>query len=308
MLTRLVRTGFLLFTFLGVCAAHATQTLTIGTYNIHGGVPNGFSSANYDVRPCDVRNIADVISSAGAEIVGLQEVKNEWQMRKGFERNILPPDIARTLAFCCKMNFVFGSTIRDVPGYPANTNYMEWGSAEHWSNNGPHGEFGNAVLSRYPLAVLGENYPLPFMSGEEQRACLRVQYDVPQSAFPLVVYATHLHHQGGAARERQMRAILDRAKTETSTATVFILGDLNSHPGPKEPDLMGMAAHDGFTDIAAQFASEQGASPLMTFPADKADRRIDYILSSRKLRVLDVRTPETTASDHLPLFATVELP
>ena len=287
----------------------ATESLTLITYNIHGGVPNGFSSANYTVKPRDVENIADVITTSGATICAMQEVRNEWELKRATAQNILPPDIPRLIAANCQMNYAFGSTIDDTHGYPQNTNYLEWGSGERWQNNGNrHGEFGNAILSQANFVNQPQNIALPTFPGQEQRACLRAELAIANTTRPVVVYATHLHHADPTSRERQMRAILSHAKTETTTATVFLLGDMNSNPNPKEPDLAGMAAAEGFFDVSATFAQQHKSVPPLTFSADKPDRRIDYIFASPNLPVLDVRTIETTASDHLPLVATVVLP
>jgi endonuclease/exonuclease/phosphatase family metal-dependent hydrolase len=252
-----------------------------------------------------------VLTSSGACIIALQEVRCEWQLRRATETNVLPPDLSRLLAGFCAMHFVFGSTIDDLPGYPPNTNYLEWGDSEKWQNNGAtHGEYGNAVLTSDVLESPPLNIPLPMSQpGEEQRAALRVQVRAQRAADqPLVIYATHLHHQHPATRQKQMAAILDRARTETTTTTVFLMGDLNSSPGPNEPDLIGMAVSAGFHDLAGEYAREHNESTPNTFPTDKPDHRIDYIFCSHPMPILDVHTIETTASDHLPLMATVILP
>jgi endonuclease/exonuclease/phosphatase family metal-dependent hydrolase/predicted NAD-dependent protein-ADP-ribosyltransferase YbiA (DUF1768 family) len=288
--------------------ASATETLTIMSYNIHGGIPNGRSSSGQPVTPRDVQNLSDVVTTSGAAIVGMQEVRCEWLQRRAVALNVQPPDIARIMAGATKMQFCFGSTVDDTAGYPPNPGYLEWGTADQWTNNGArHGEFGNAVLTSLSVVGHAENIPLPTDPGQEQRACLRVELST-QSGSPILVYATHLHHADPAAREKQFRALLQRAAADASTATVFVLGDLNSHPHPGEPDLIGLAAQSGFHDLATEFAKAHGQPPPMTFPADHSDRRIDYILCSRALPVLDVRTIDTTASDHLPLVTTVQLP
>lgn len=290
--------------------AFATQSLTLATYNIHGGVPNGFSSARYDVTPRDLRAIADVLTTSGATIVAMQEVRNEWQPARAAQHNIFAPDIPRFIAAACRMNYVFGSTVDDTPGFPGNTGYIEWGSADQWQTSGArHGEFGNAVFTSYDLPTHhATNIALPYQPAEEQRACLRLEVPLSSATTPIIIYATHLHHASSAARERQMRAILASAQPEITTAAVFLLGDLNYSPAATEADLIAMAAQSGFVDLAGEFAREHNQPPVYTFPADKPDRRIDYIFASRKLPILDVHTIDTTASDHLALVATVQLP
>ncbi|MGI8908241.1 MAG: endonuclease/exonuclease/phosphatase family protein [Candidatus Sumerlaeaceae bacterium] len=309
MKTNYIRPAAILLVGCCCATACATQTLTLATYNIHSAVPNGSSLASYFITPKDVQNVADVVTSSSASIVALQEVRCEWQWRRAAQHDTFAPDLARRIAQYCAMNFAFGSTIDDVTSYPSNTAYIEWGSGDQWQNSGAiHGEFGNAVLSRHKLTAVPVNIPLPTDPGEEQRACLRVSFALDETSSPLVVYATHLHHRQPSARQKQMASILDHAKKEVTTATVFIMGDLNTSPGPDEPDLIAMAERAGFHDLAALHAAKQNRSPDNTIPAHQPKKRIDYILASRRLTVLDAHTIETTASDHLPLVLTVGVP
>jgi len=54
-----------------------STTLTLATYNIHSGIPFGHNALNYTVSPRDIHNIADVLTTAGADIIALQEVRND---------------------------------------------------------------------------------------------------------------------------------------------------------------------------------------------------------------------------------------
>ena len=290
-----------------VSQANATSSLTLLTYNIHAGVPLGKSSGKYAATLQDLRNIADVITTSTADIVALQEVKCDWGCSKPETLQSLPADIPRVLACLTGHNFAFASTLDETPGFPGNTAYVEWGTCDQWTNNDAvHGEFGNAILSRKPMTAPAQNIALPKASTEEQRGCLRAEWNDANSGFgAVVVYATHLENTTATARTSQMKAILSRASLDTTTATVFILGDFNYFPQPEEEDLIALANASGFHDLAADYSRHHSAPPDFTFPSDKPDRRIDYILCSKPLPVDYAATLNTRASDHLPLVIRV---
>lgn len=266
----------------------------------------GTNSRNHVVGPQDLRNIADVLTSSGAHVIGLQEVHCELLAFAPPARQITSAlNEPRLLAHGTGMHYAFGSTLDDPPAYAPNTGYMEWGTADQWSNNGQrHGEFGNAVLSRFAPMQPVENIPLPRQGNDEQRACLRVEFNPEETGgTTVVVYNTHLHHQGAETRASQLEAILQRAGVESTGTIVFIMGDLNwkSEPGTaEEAALCELLARFGFHDLAAH-------SSAPTFPADNPDRRIDYILCNQPLPVLSAEVLRTLSSDHLPLVVTVEL-
>ena len=61
-----------------------------------------------------------------------------------------------------------------------------------------------------------------------------------------------------------------------------------------------------FTRLGDAWASA-GGDPGFTFPSDRPDRRIDYVLLSGPVRATSARVPDTTASDHRPVIADILL-
>jgi len=284
--------------------AQAT-TLTLATYNIHVGVPMGEEIGQYKSSLTDLDTINAVITQIHPDIAALQEVDCEYGMALPQRRRSFAINQARYLAAQNDFQYVFGSA-QDDTHYPSdNGEYLEWGSTDLWRNNlKPHGEVGNAILSRFKLAEEPENIGLPKQDKEERRACIRAVVELSGSK-RAIVYATHLQHDSGVTRYRQMKAIIDRIATEQDGALIFVLGDLNHEPDAWETsNPIQLALDHGLFDLTAPAAGSAG----FTFPADKPDRRIDFIFCNQPLWVVRRWTVNSTASDHLPVAVTVELP
>ena len=156
-------------------------------------------------------------------------------------------------------------------------------------------EFGNAVLSRWPItgsAVL----PLPStQSTEELRTCVRADIDGPRGA--LQVFSTHLNWRFDQShvRQEQVRAIcrfIDAAKPVDGRSFPPILGgDFNADPDSDEIRMLsGRAAtpvpklvfHDAWeaagepSDSSATGATWTNRNPYAKLDLEP-DRRIDYL-------------------------------
>jgi endonuclease/exonuclease/phosphatase family metal-dependent hydrolase len=82
-------------------------------------------------------------------------------------------------------------------------------------------------------------------------------------------------------------------------ATV-LMGDLNAEPGSAEIARLRAA---GLTD--AFTAAGGGPADELTWPADRPDRRIDYIWLSPDLAATGFAATTSTASDHRGVAVTV---
>ncbi len=156
-------------------------------------------------------------------------------------------------------------------------------------------EFGNAVLSRWPITG-SSVLPLPSTEGtEELRTCVRADIDGPRG--PLQVFSTHLNWRFDQSdvRQDQVRAIcrfIDAAKPAAGRSFPPILGgDFNADPDSDEIRMLsGRAAtpvsklvfHDAW-EVAGQASdsSATGATWTNRNPYAKLDlepdRRIDYL-------------------------------
>ncbi|HEX8912368.1 MAG TPA: endonuclease/exonuclease/phosphatase family protein, partial [Humisphaera sp.] len=239
--------------------AVAPAFLRVLTYNIHHG-------AGEDGK-IDLDRIARVIRDSGADLVVLQEV-DRGTRRSG------KVDQAKSLADRLKMHHAFGTAIRFEGG-----------------------EYGNAVLSRWPLA--GEKVePLPNPGKKEARAAVVATADVP-GVGPVGVVGTHLSHDSADSRAAQAAAVGELA-VKLDAKLVVLAGDFNAPPA--DPTLRPLT--ERWHDPAAG-----AAKPVLTYPADKPKARIDYVL----IRKADAAAWDATAraveepvaSDHRPVLVTL---
>jgi endonuclease/exonuclease/phosphatase family metal-dependent hydrolase len=238
----------------------APRRLRVLTYNIHHGEGTD--------RKLDLARIARVISDQKPDLVALQEVDKKTRRTGNVDQ---PAELARLTG----LNAAFGRGI-DFEG----------------------GEYGNAVLSRFPIDSTAV-HALPVKEGEERR-CALVATVRPWGPGPQVAFvATHLNHRDEAERVREVEEI-HRVLADERRPTV-LAGDLNARPAT--PPLQRFAG--AWLDAAAAANVESS----FTFPSDKPVRRIDYVLlrPAGGWRVVETAVVnEPVASDHRPVLAVVE--
>jgi endonuclease/exonuclease/phosphatase family metal-dependent hydrolase len=164
--------------------------------------------------------------------------------------------------------------------------YIAYGSAWH-IGEGLH--FGNALLSRYPIAESAV-FELPGRETDESRSLLYARVEHPRGALP--VFVTHLNwklHQG-STRLKQVGFIADRVKELAPIKDDFLppvlMGDFNAEPDSDEMRfLRGLATVEGRSVYFADAWISAGDGPGYTFDrrnrfaaiAHEPPRRIDYI-------------------------------
>lgn len=236
----------------------APLRLRVLSYNIHHG-------AGTDGR-LDLPRIARTITAAEPDIVALQEVD------RGTDRT-QRVDQAAELSRLTEMHVVFGANI-DYDG----------------------GQYGNAVLSRYPI-LRQENHLLPSPRGGEQRGVLQVEIELPGIDPPLMLLATHLDHRPNDVERRESAAAINRLAADRPDQPALLAGDLNDTPESATLER-----------LAAEW-NRAGEGALPTVPVDDPTRQIDFILyrPQDRWRVVDVRVlDERLASDHRAILAVLE--
>jgi endonuclease/exonuclease/phosphatase family metal-dependent hydrolase len=155
--------------------------------------------------------------------------------------------------------------------------------------------WGNAILTRYPILEWGE-VDLPPRDLLILRGFLWARLAVGDDE-ELLVINTHYHHpeEDTAIRVRQTEVILDFWDGKNRTV---ILGDLNTRLGEEPLETLSKAGLADAIDLA-------GVEPGFTTPPEKPQHRIDYIWVSMDLSVRDAVIPQSLASDHLPVVATI---
>lgn len=248
---------------------------TLLTYNIRIGTFN----------PWGLEGVARVIERLRPDIVGMQEV-HVYANASG------PVDQPRWLAERLGLQAAFGPA-RDVPPRIVPRQV---------------GQFGNAVLTRFPI-LAGETLLLPRPTpNDEQRAVLGVAVETP--AGPLNVFVTHWSLLPDH-RALQATATVDFVKSWRAGAPAALLGDFNALPDA--PEIAAVRAQL----VNLWEATGVPAEDRVSFPAGRKGLTtpdgwagaLDYIFidSSLAARRIEVIHDETLASDHNPVLATVEV-
>jgi endonuclease/exonuclease/phosphatase family metal-dependent hydrolase len=209
--------------------------------------------------------IADTISHEGPDVVVLEEVVRGWLIDDQH-------DVLGYLAGRLGFGYVYGPTIGDL--------------------------YGNAILSRYPLAdVRRISYAKePGLRYQPRGAILAYVGDDP-AASRVLLAVTHLdeNSDASAVRMEQVRALLN----EVGTATPAIIAcDCNAKPEAPELTLI---TDSGFGDLALQSGGPDG-----TFPSDAPVERIDYLFGVG-VTAAQGHVVTSTASDHRAVIVNVTL-
>ncbi len=233
------------------------QTLRVLCYNIHHG-----RGTDDEV---DLLRIARIIRNADPDLVALQEVDMKTQRTGGVDQTA---ELSRLTG----MEGRFGKAI----------NYQG-------------GEYGQAILSRYPLGE-GKVYALPGAANQE----IRIGFAMPLKidGCKLTFITTHLHHRMPEVRLRQANK-LNQLFTDDDQLKI-LAGDMNALPD-SEP----------IAQLTQQWTMANPDPKLLSYPSAKPSKQIDYILYRpvdafrvQKAAVLD----EPVASDHRPVLAVLSWP
>jgi endonuclease/exonuclease/phosphatase family metal-dependent hydrolase len=162
----------------------------------------------------------------------------------------------------------------------------------------PHGDHGNALLSKFPILAF-DNYDVS-IGTHEQRGLLHSELDVPG---PREVHAicVHLGLREGH-RRRQLKLLCRLLETLPPDAAVIVAGDFNDWRLRADP----LLARCGLEEV---FTRAQG-TPAKSFPARLPLLCLDRIYlrnaTGHDPQVLSHR-PWSHLSDHAPLAVEVRL-
>lgn len=245
------------------------DTVRVLVYNIHAGK---------DARGVDnLQRVVALIRETRADLVLLQEV-DQGTRRSGVV------DQPAVLAVGSGLHVAFGSAL-DYDG----------------------GKYGVATLSRWPI-TFDTLYRLPVDPPQERagrsrepRGLLRV--DVLSPYGTMVVFNTHIDaSREDTWRQQEARVIVATVTSvQQSRPLVLLGGDMNSTP---ESAVQQIVRAPGLRDAFA----ECGRGTGLTFPADSAVKRIDYLYLSGAMRCARADVPATVVSDHRPLAVDVLIP
>jgi endonuclease/exonuclease/phosphatase family metal-dependent hydrolase len=245
------------------------DTVRVLVYNIHAGK---------DAKGADnLQGVVALIRDTRADLVLLQEVDQGTRRSGGVDQPAV-------LAVGSGLHVAFGSAL-DYDG----------------------GKYGVATLSRWPI-VFDTLYRLPVDppqqragGSREPRGLLRADVTSPYGA--LVVFNTHIDaSREDTWRQQEARVIVSTVTTaRQSRPRVLLGGDMNSTP---ESAVQQILREPGLRDAFA----ECGRGTGLTYPADSAVKRIDYLYLSGPMRCVRADVTPTMVSDHRPLTVEVVLP
>lgn len=218
-----------------------TDILRIASYNIHGGKGRDGT--------LDLRRIASDLRDI--DVAGLYEVHGAAM-----------GDFATQAA---------------VVGKHAGLNAAFLGTERRWW----HDHFGNAVLSKLPIAHV-HRIPLPGTRGKAFRQA--VLFDVPLGSETVRVLMSHVDSQQD--REPQLRAVIQLFHALKSPA--ILMGDLNT--GSRDPQMVELLSQPGVNSV---------------LDPDSQDR-IDWIMT-RGLDCIAAECVDNGASDHPVIRATLKI-
>ncbi len=237
-----------------------SASFRVMSYNIHHG--EGLDGK------VDLERIASLIQNERADIVGLQEVD------KGVERTSkrdLPAELAKLTGMTC----IF-------------------------SNNFHHqgGEYGNAVLTRFPV-VNWTNVHYKMLREGEQRGILQLKLKIHGKE--MMFMTTHIDHRPDETERLSNVVEMKQMLSESKGIPLVLCGDFNCVPESQTYQRLAEVLLDAWT-VA-------GEGDGFTIPARKPNRRIDFIWVSREHGPKPVwaRVPATEASDHRPVVAEFRL-
>jgi endonuclease/exonuclease/phosphatase family metal-dependent hydrolase len=228
---------------------------------------------NYLTQQIDYDVMAEVMRTCGAEIVGLQEMRDEGDCLD-FEPQ------ARILA--------------EKLGY----SYYSFAKAIDVGGNTYNRPYGNALISKYPI-LSAETVAIPVpevrayeetLYAYEDRCLLKATVEVNGEVLTVLVSHFGLYPDES---ERAVNTVL----ANLSPAKTVVMGDFNLQPD----DALLLPIREKLFDTAELFEE-----PKFSHPSDAPTIKIDYIFTTRDINVLEADIPAIVASDHRPYTAVIE--
>jgi len=237
------------------------------TYNIQHGLD--YQLIKYDhIRHINLDHIADVITNTKADIIGLNEVYNS---------SIKNPDRVEQ--------------VKKLARYTEIKNYV---FAKAFSVGGAD-DFGNALLSKFDVLSY-EIFPVesPKIRREnayyEDRALLKAKIGI--NGKTLTVFVTHF---GLAKSEQELMYNKFIEEMEKCNTPFIFMGDFNQEQNSE------------YIQKLAEKMQMVIPEEVPTFPSINPYKRIDYIFLSNDIKLVEANVLSVVCSDHLPIFATIEI-
>ncbi|MBE6884746.1 MAG: hypothetical protein E7487_09095 [Ruminococcaceae bacterium] len=179
----------------------------------------------------------------------------------------------------------------DLPAFEDQPKILsELTSLEHYFfakaiDCGGNNPYGNALLSKYPILsaerIFVPDPPVRDNDEFETRCLLKAKLACGLTVMVIHFGLNHSEHVNA------VQTVLEHLEDEHC----ILMGDFNVTPENKLLDPIRAR----MKDAAAYFEK-----PLLSFPSDVPDRKIDYIFVSPDVEVIGADIPAVIASDHRP--------
>ena len=274
-----------------IVPTHHVSTIRVLTYNIAHG--RGATDDNWQGTVTEKRkrieDIARSIAKAEADIVVLNEVdfSSTWSGRQ---------NQAQTIARLC--------------------GYSHWVEQRNFDLRFIYGswKFGNAILSRFPIADV-EIVKFPtlkrwerLLAGCKQGVVCTIRLSPSQE---VRILAVHLDDRSEDLRVSSAKMIVDLV--ESSAIPLIAAGDFNSTPS-EFPDTNSSTTGQNAMDILKEsqqfelYAKTLPSQNEMTYSSTRPTRVIDWVLIPSGWRFAEYLIVPSELSDHRAVIATVEVP
>jgi len=191
--------------------------------------------------------------------------------------------------------------------------------------------FGNAILSRYPLKEKDHDFFIPpywrplmdvniIRRKDERKSWLicRVNYH-PEIAekVPLFVYNTHLENNDPKNRKLQSKMLYNQLSKRNDAHKILAM-DGNAEPlgaeydlesGTRDESLERLLRHPQMEYFPGIYPSQDKtpAQYFATFPSHRPSQILDTVLVSEYLEIVNYRVHPTRVSDHLAVIADIKI-
>ncbi|RJO61558.1 hypothetical protein C4544_02380 [candidate division WS5 bacterium] len=213
------------------------------------------------------KEIADFLKKTNADIVGIQELKDD-----DAERDII--GLMEKLGYY----YAFASTLQT------------WDGVKY--------KHGPAVFSKYPI----HNSRTYMLSEKDPRVAIRA--DISVNDHLLSVFSTHLthtHQEPSEIQEEQARNLIELIPSERS----ILVGDFNATPESQAIRLIKSTLVD--TDKTSSPTWSVYKKGCEVCNLDKATIRLDYIFTTKDITASSFKVEQSQGSDHLPISTIIDI-
>jgi endonuclease/exonuclease/phosphatase family metal-dependent hydrolase len=225
-----------------------------------------------------ISNIAKFLKDNPADIICLQELMHNWPNQE-------VADTSRYIAD--ELGYNYQEVILKQPG-------------EDWSQ-------ANGIFTKFPILEHKDALiNAPRGDGgysDESRGYLELTLDLGDKS--LTVATTHMSYTPNMADTPHKRIETDKLVSHFKDKSYLLTGDLNATPHSQTIKTIEKYLKNAGPDYQQ---ATWTTKPFLVddFSATELEWRLDYIFTSKDIKAMSAKVIETTYSDHLPLFVSVQ--